>query len=316
MLITLKVYKYRSSGKFVAGPYERTFIPLNSDLTFSSQESHRIMNSTELDDTPYRLEVEITNNEFRYIRRWDERHLPEKSQDSNVPLEERIDITPAQGFNQAEKNYAGISTDPHWLVGTFSLAGIILGLYGFGFFFSDSDTKGWGLTLAAFALFAFVAAKIIDMETRSEGATEKISEIKEAKERLRKKIEIHSQKALKDIKFWESLDGVSFEKAVSKVFRDKGYSVQHTPRSNDKGVDLILEKETRQTIVQCKAYTRNVGVAAVRELQGSRGQFPGADYTMLVCLFDFSRPAKEFAQEHGIKLFSIARDYLQIDYRP
>ena len=121
---------------------------------------------------------------------------------------------------------------------------------------------------------------------------------------------------MRDVQVWIAFDGVQFEQAVAKIFREKGFVVEFTPRSNDKGVDLIIKKDGAVSIVQCKAYKKNVGVRAVRELVGVRASWPNAEEAFLVALFDFSRGAKEFAAEQNIKLVSIAKDYLKTDYRP
>lgn len=115
---------------------------------------------------------------------------------------------------------------------------------------------------------------------------------------------------------WASLDGVEFERAVAIIYRDLGFDVEFTPRTNDQGVDLLLKRNGKVSIVQCKAYSSNVGVAAIRELVGVRASWPHADEAILVALFDFSSAAKRFATQNKIVLYSIAKDYLKSDYRP
>lgn len=306
MLKTVRVHKYKNSGKLVAGPvYDNSFLPLNSDLSFSSKKPHKINRSTELDTMPYCIEIQTIHKDkivkFILIRRWDERHLPEKSQDPDAPLEERIDITPAQEFNHSEKVYAEAS-DGH-------VSGTMLMVLSFIIIWFSYFIGWWP------AVLAFVTGLIITRKTSTDGKPEKIAEIGEAKQRIREKADTLFQEAIQDINVWKALDGIGFENAVSKMFKNLGYTVKHTPRSNDKGVDLILGKNAIITIVQCKTYTKNIGVAAVRELHGSRDQFPDSENAMLVCLFGFSKAAKDFAEQHGIELFSIAQDYLKTEYR-
>lgn len=60
MLKVLKVYRYPSTGKLVAAmDHGNHVFPLNSDLTFSGKDPHRVSRRTRLELTPYRLEVEI-----------------------------------------------------------------------------------------------------------------------------------------------------------------------------------------------------------------------------------------------------------------
>lgn len=102
--------------------------------------------------------------------------------------------------------------------------------------------------------------------------------------------------------------------SLTKIYREKGFDVEYTPRTNDQGVDLILKRNGAVSIVQCKAYANNIGVSAIREFAGVRVSWPHADEAIFVGLFDFSRPTKDFAAQYNIKLFSVTRDYLGTDY--
>jgi restriction system protein len=306
MLLVLKVYKYRNSGKLITGPcHGNFFFPLNSDFTFSSKGAHKVRRETGFELTPYRLEVEITSKnkmaEYRVIRKWDERHLPEKTTDTSAPLEQRIDISPANELNESEREYAGASS------------GHVLGYV--CVFLSFISILFIAVTHWILSIFLFVLGYLIIKKTSTVGDPVKIQEIQEAKERLRLETENLIQKAIRDARVWEQLDGIGFENAVSKVFRNIGYTVQHTSRSNDKGVDLILTKKEEKIVVQCKAYSKTVGVSHVRELNGVKGEWPDATKFMLVCLYEFSTAAKQFAETHHIELFSITRDYLKTEYR-
>lgn len=100
--------------------------------------------------------------------------------------------------------------------------------------------------------------------------------------------------------------------AIARLFKKKGYSVEYTPTSNDGGIDLLLTKDLERIGVQCKAYNKNVGVAAVRELQGVKLQWSNLNRFMLVSLHGFSRQAREFSKQYDIELFSIEKDVFNI----
>ena len=274
--------------------------------SFSGKGAHRVRRDTQIELTPYRLEVKITkdgkDDSYRIIRRWDEAHLPDKSSDPNAPLENRIDVSPSNELSDVEKKYVGQSDGQS--------VGYIL-LVGAFFLLFMAGVWGWWPPVGS-----AVAGILIIFITKTEGNTEKIVEVRTAKERIRQHAEEKLRKAMQDIRVWAALDGIGFENAVSRIYRDKGYNVESTPRSNDQGVDLILRKNGTTGIVQCKAYSKNVGVAAVRELAGVRASWPNVESVVLVALFDFTKSAKQFAQQHDIELFSIARDYLKTDYRP
>jgi hypothetical protein len=69
--------------------------------------------------------------------------------------------------------------------------------------------------------------------------------------------------------FWLELSGHRFEKELARVFRYHGYEARVTPGSGDKGVDIILQRAGRTTLVQCKRNRNPVGPAVARELYGT-----------------------------------------------
>lgn len=314
MLKVLKVDRYRSSGKLIAsGLGNGHVIPLNSDLTFSEKALHRVRRDTELDPTPYRVEVEVGSegncHTYRIIRKWDERHLPPKSSDPSALVEHRIDISPSEQFSETENRYVGQSAG-HPIGGALLLIAFCLV---FPSFWLVSKFGRWGWLPP---IVAFTAGVLIVWLTKTPGDTSKIQEVKATKERLRRQAKDLLQEAMHDVHTWAALDGIGFENAVAKIYEEKGFDVECTLRTNDQGVDLVLKRNGATSIVQCKAYTDNVGVSAIRELVGVRASWPHAEEVILVALYDFSSPAKDFAAQHNIKLFSVTRDYLGTDYRP
>jgi hypothetical protein len=303
MIRVLKVYRYRSSNKFVALGLGNGYVfPLNADLTVSGKDPHRVRRGTELEETPYRIEIEVVKDTYRVIRTWNQNHLPPKSVDPNLPLEQRIDISPSQEFNSAEREYTSPS-DGH-------VFGYLL-IFASFFLCSMTDYWGWWPPLTALG-----AGITIAWFTIRPGDASKILEVKEAKERVRGEAQRKFYEALRDVNAWASLDGIGFERAVAVIYREQGFNVEFTSRTNDRGVDLILRKGETVSIVQCKAYAKSVGVSAVRELVGTRASWPNPTEAILVSLFDFSGAAKAFAAEHNIKLYSVAKEYLKTDYRP
>lgn len=307
VLRVLKVYRYRSSGRLIASGLGNGYVfPLNSDLTFSEKGPHRVCRDTKFDETPYRIEIEVgsqgNQNTYRIIRTWNEDHLPPKSSDPNEPIEHRIDLSPSEQFNESERQYVGRS-DGH---------PIGIGLMVSPFFLVwMAGVWGWWLPI-----LAFVCGALITWLTRTPGDASKIKEVTDAKVRIRRQAEGQLQAAMQNIHVWAALDGVGFERAVARIYREKGFEVEFTPRTKDQGVDLILKRNGAVSIVQCKAYAGNVGVNAVRELAGVRISWSHAEDAILVALFDFSSDAKNFAAQHNITLYSIAKDYLRTDYRP
>ena len=103
---------------------------------------------------------------------------------------------------------------------------------------------------------------------------------------------------------WESLRGIQFEQELAALYRHLGYQVQSTSKSGDQGIDLILTKDGKISIVQCKGQKRPASPAVVRELFGSFHAFEGASHAILACTGGFTQGAKDFARGKLITLIS------------
>jgi len=113
-----------------------------------------------------------------------------------------------------------------------------------------------------------------------------------------------SDELRKQQEWWRGIDGQGFELGVAKVLIDKGYSVKHTGSSwGDEGVDLILVKDSKKTIIQCKAHKSYVSAGFVRELYGTL-MHQKADEAWLVVTSGFYVGARTFAFGKPIKLLT------------
>ena len=102
---------------------------------------------------------------------------------------------------------------------------------------------------------------------------------------------------------WMSLSGLQFEDELASVYRQLGYLVESTPKSGDQGIDLVLKKNGKTTIVQCKRHKQAVGPAIARELYGSLIA-SRANEAILACTAGFTTRATEFVQGKPIVLMS------------
>lgn len=102
--------------------------------------------------------------------------------------------------------------------------------------------------------------------------------------------------------FWMTLSGVQFENEVAALLRKHGHDVQTTPHSGDEGVDLIMNREI---IIQCKAHSKPVSPATVRELLGSKQYFK-ASKAILIASCGCTAGATEFAKKTDIDLWDIS----------
>jgi restriction system protein len=94
-----------------------------------------------------------------------------------------------------------------------------------------------------------------------------------------------------------------FEDLVAEVYRRKGFSVEENlGKGPDGGIDLVLHKGGRKTLVQCKRWKgKPVGAPIIRELYGLMAA-EGADAGKLVATTTFSPDAESFAGGKGIEL--------------
>ncbi|MEB2185273.1 restriction endonuclease [Xanthomonas campestris pv. campestris] len=94
-----------------------------------------------------------------------------------------------------------------------------------------------------------------------------------------------------------------FELLVGEAFRRQGYSVEETGLGGaDGGIDLILRKDGRRTLVQCKQWKRQqVGVSVVREMFGLLTHHQ-AHAVKIVCIGSYTKDAERFAQGKPIEL--------------
>lgn len=105
--------------------------------------------------------------------------------------------------------------------------------------------------------------------------------------------------------FWKSLTGFQFEQELGTLYSRLGYSVESTPRTGDEGIDIILRKDGKTTIVQCKRQNAPAGPAIARELFGSMTAF-GADNGILACTGGFTRGVVDFVRGKPIALVSVS----------
>lgn len=94
-----------------------------------------------------------------------------------------------------------------------------------------------------------------------------------------------------------------FEQLVGEAFRRQGYAVEETGLGGaDGGIDLILRKGGKTTLVQCKQWQNwQVGVKVVREMYGLLMHHQAAA-VKIVALGDYTPDAHRFAQGKPIEL--------------
>lgn len=94
-----------------------------------------------------------------------------------------------------------------------------------------------------------------------------------------------------------------FEMLAGEAFRRQGYAIQETGLGGaDGGIDLVLRKDGKSTLVQCKQWkTQRVDVKVVREMFGLLAHH-GAAAVKIVAVGDYTADAQRFAQGKPIEL--------------
>ena len=112
----------------------------------------------------------------------------------------------------------------------------------------------------------------------------------------------------------DDLSGVEFEQYCKKLLLAHGFShVDDTPKSGDRGIDLIAEKDDIRYVIQCKRYAGNVGNKAVQEAYSGKGIY-NADVAVVMTNSHFTAQAIEDAKRLRVKLWDgdyIAKTFMK-----
>uniref|UniRef100_UPI00404820AE restriction endonuclease n=1 Tax=Aliarcobacter sp. TaxID=2321116 RepID=UPI00404820AE len=312
-----QIYKYNSSGKFVAieriSDKKLVILDLNNELTnITKMRFQNHIKSNSRYKTDYLLEVEEETKINDDIFEYNVKYLRViKSSDilldkwSKTKTLEELPIGAYLHFTNEEKYWAG---EEEGNLTKNIIASIILVI-----FMALSINYGWGMIL-----FCLPALLIIDWNYKT-WRKDKKADINKLKELLKykhsliqnktdnsNKAKSSFQKQLENYDTWKSLNPEKFEYAVATWLNKQGYDLKVTQYSADGGIDLVgNDKNMNPTIVQVKKYTKNVGVAVIREMIGIRQNHPDNPNTIVVSLIGFTRGAKELANMENIVLMNI-----------
>ena len=118
-----------------------------------------------------------------------------------------------------------------------------------------------------------------------------------------------------DRDWWWKLDGWEFEEEVAIVFRLNGYKAKVTQKTSDGGIDLLLHKDDKKTIVQCKHYRGPVSVSVARELNGLKDDFK-ADELILIASSGVTKSCKDFIKNKPYFKILDLEDIIRMGLRP
>ena len=107
---------------------------------------------------------------------------------------------------------------------------------------------------------------------------------------------------------YADMSGVEFETYVQRLLERKGWKVETTPITRDRGIDLIARRVDKVGVetslyIQCKNYALPVGVELARALNGALPQRLSGARGVLVCPSGFTASAIAFAKERDLLLW-------------
>lgn len=98
------------------------------------------------------------------------------------------------------------------------------------------------------------------------------------------------------------MNGYEYEYVVAAYLRQNGfYDVKVTKASGDYGVDVVARKGLQKYAVQCKYYTKPVGVGAVQEVVSGKAVYH-CTAAMVVTNSRFTAAAERLAKSNGVIL--------------
>jgi restriction system protein len=100
----------------------------------------------------------------------------------------------------------------------------------------------------------------------------------------------------------DDMSGMIFEEFLMEHFKHLGYTGYLTPRTENYGADLVLQKDEIKTVVQAKRWKSNVGTDAIQQVIEAVKQY-GANKGLVVTNSSFTESAYELANFKGIELW-------------
>ena len=110
---------------------------------------------------------------------------------------------------------------------------------------------------------------------------------------------------MQNIQQLDSLSGKEFENLIGQLLHKLRCSIDYQSTGPDGGIDILATSEADLVsgcyIIQCKRYSKKVGVAAVRDLVGVVSD-QRANKGILITNAEFTKPALDFAKGNPIEL--------------
>ncbi|WP_414838279.1 restriction endonuclease [Candidatus Nanosalina sp. VS9-1] len=107
-----------------------------------------------------------------------------------------------------------------------------------------------------------------------------------------------------------------FEEIVGNVWSERGWETQVTRSSNDRGIDIVAEKQHpyyQKILIQAKRYSagNKVGSKEIQQYYSLKDQEDNVDQVLIITTSSFTKPAERRAQDLNVKLIN-GEEFLKI----
>lgn len=86
-------------------------------------------------------------------------------------------------------------------------------------------------------------------------------------------MEAHFTEDVLKLKDFDQFEPTFFEAAIAAIYAKKGYQVTLTPKSNDKGADIVALSENRNYLIQVKQSKSPINGNSVGEVLKAKGYY-------------------------------------------
>ena len=101
----------------------------------------------------------------------------------------------------------------------------------------------------------------------------------------------------------DEMSGEEFENYCADLLSKNGYTVESMTReTGDYGADILISREGEWTAVQCKRYSKPVGVKAVQEAYASMSYY-NCSHCAVITNSGFTAQAENLAAKNGVLLW-------------
>jgi restriction system protein len=94
-----------------------------------------------------------------------------------------------------------------------------------------------------------------------------------------------------------------YEQFCATILLNNGWNARLTKKSGDFGADIIADKADHKLVIQCKQWSKSVGIKAVQEVHAALTHYSGSQ-AIVVTTTGYTQAAKDLAKSTGVRLLS------------